>query len=306
MWAARGPGAPGEATCAGDGRWPGRGEGVALATPPANEVGRAVAGVIGHLAPGLPGSWVHDGHHVTAGVTGVTHASMNGAWVTGPAATPAGVSALLDRVDASGVAHCLQVRPGGPDLTELAADRGMHRGDDIPLMVRAAGRPLPAAPPGVRIRRVAPVEAAVHVAVAAVGFGIDGDVFAQMSGPGVLALAGVACYVAEVDGAPVATAMGIRRDAAVGVFNVATLPQHRRRGHGAAITARVVADGYAAGAEWAWLQSSAMGQRVYERLGFAITETWHSWVAATDVRFGGPPASRRPNPPPPPPRPGLS
>jgi predicted GNAT family acetyltransferase len=64
----------------------------------------------------------------------------------------------------------------------------------------------------------------------------------------------------------------------VGVFNVATPPEHRRRGYGAAITARVVSDGLAAGARWAWLQSSPAGYRVYEELGFRTLERWLAWV----------------------------
>ena len=41
-----------------------------------------------------------------------------------------------------------------------------------------------------------------------------------------------------------------------GVFNVGTRPEHRGRGYGAAITSRVVSDGFAAGSELAFLQSS--------------------------------------------------
>jgi N-acetylglutamate synthase len=64
----------------------------------------------------------------------------------------------------------------------------------------------------------------------------------------------------------------------VGVFNVATPSRHRRRGYGAAVTARVVADGVAAGASWAWLQSSPSGYAIYERLGFRTLERWLTWV----------------------------
>jgi hypothetical protein len=45
------------------------------------------------------------------------------------------------------------------------------------------------------------------------------------------------------------------------------------------VTARAVADGLAAGAQFAWLQSSAAGYGVYERLGFTTSETWRCWVA---------------------------
>ena len=80
--------------------------------------------------------------------------------------------------------------------------------------------------------------------------------------------------VGRVDGEIVATALGITIDGVTGVFNVATLPAHRGRGHGAALTARVVEDGFESGATLAYLQSSEMGHSVYRRLGFRDVEEY--------------------------------
>ena len=63
-------------------------------------------------------------------------------------------------------------------------------------------------------------------------------------------------------------------DGHVGVFNIATPPEHRGRGYGRAVTARVVADGVRAGARTAYLQASPMGLGVYQRMGFRTGETW--------------------------------
>ena len=49
--------------------------------------------------------------------------------------------------------------------------------------------------------------------------------------------------------------------------------------YGAAITAHAVRDGLHNGALWAWLQSSEVGYRVYERLGFTTLERWPCWVS---------------------------
>ena len=43
------------------------------------------------------------------------------------------------------------------------------------------------------------------------------------------------------------------------------------------MTARAVAEGVAAGAHTAYLQASAMGYGVYERMGFRTAETWPSY-----------------------------
>ena len=67
---------------------------------------------------------------------------------------------------------------------------------------------------------------------------------------------GVRCYLGEAGGPPVTTGMGVTIGGSVGVFDIATAPADSGRGYGAAITARVMSDGLAAGAAWSWLQSS--------------------------------------------------
>lgn len=75
-------------------------------------------------------------------------------------------------------------------------------------------------------------------------------------------------FLARIDGAPVATALGFVLDGVLGVYNVATIPAARRRGAGAAVTAAAMTDGRRRGAHTAILESSMMGRSVYERLGF--------------------------------------
>jgi hypothetical protein len=53
-----------------------------------------------------------------------------------------------------------------------------------------------------------------------------------------------------------------------GIYNVATVPDARRRGAGAAATAAAMAVGQGRGAQTAILESSPIGRSVSERLGF--------------------------------------
>jgi ribosomal protein S18 acetylase RimI-like enzyme len=162
--------------------------------------------------------------------------------------------------------------------------------EDIPLMVvEDAGR-LDAAQKvtGLVIRELAPREAEVHARVAALGFEVPSDTFLQLMTPPLLAAPGVRCYVGEVDGQPVTTGLGVTLGSRVGIFNIATLPEHRRRGYAAAITARAVEDGFDAGAKWSFLQSSEQGYKVYERLGFRTMEAWPCWTAGAVQSSGGP------------------
>jgi hypothetical protein len=91
--------------------------------------------------------------------------------------------------------------------------------------------------------------------------------------PEVVAIPGVKIYVGRVEGEPVTTAIGWTANAATGIFQVATAPASRGRGYGAAVTSRAVLDGFAAGADLAWLQASGPGERLYRSLGFRQVET---------------------------------
>jgi ribosomal protein S18 acetylase RimI-like enzyme len=75
-------------------------------------------------------------------------------------------------------------------------------------------------------------------------------------------------YVGYADGDPVVSGLGWRTGRTIGVYSIATIESARRRGYGAAMTARVVADGVAAGGDVAALQASDIGRPIYERLGF--------------------------------------
>jgi GNAT superfamily N-acetyltransferase len=84
-------------------------------------------------------------------------------------------------------------------------------------------------------------------------------------------------YVGYVDGAPVVSGLGWRSGRTIGVYAIATVPAARRRGYGAAMTARVVLDGLAAGCDLAALQASESGRPVYERLGFRVDVRYVSY-----------------------------
>jgi ribosomal protein S18 acetylase RimI-like enzyme len=235
-----------------------------------------------HLVAAIPGGWTRSDSGAVAGVTGVSMPTLNGVWVASPEARVDIVAALLDQVAATGLPHCLQVRPRLAErLQEEAVARGMTPEEPIPLMVLEDPRELATdrAATALSIRELEPVEAPAHARLAAAGFQAPADPFLQLMTPSVLAVPGTRCYIGEVDGEPVTTGLGVTLGSFVGIFNVATPPAHRRRGYGAAVTARAVADGVAAGAAWAWLQSSAAGFQVYDRLGFRTTEDWQCWLS---------------------------
>jgi ribosomal protein S18 acetylase RimI-like enzyme len=112
------------------------------------------------------------------------------------------------------------------------------------------------------------------LAVAASGFEVPADLLASLYMLDVWELEGIAYYLARLGERDVSTAIGYAMDGTVGIFNVATPPEYRGRGYGATITAYVARDAFSHGADLAWLQSSAMGESVYLRLGFREVETY--------------------------------
>jgi len=244
----------------------------------------ALAATWQHLARALPGGWVLRDGGAIAWVSGVGLPALNGVWAERSDPDPGAVARLVDRVQATGLPHCLQLRPGAsPALAGLAAARAMSLAEEVPLMVLEDPGAVTGAGglAGLVLRELSPQQAGLHASVAAAGFGAPQELLAQLMTPGMLGLPGVRCYLGETGGQAVTTGMGVTLGDFTGVFNIATPPAHRRHGYGAAVTARAVADGLAAGARWSWLQSSDLGYATYARLGFRLVETWTCWTAAS-------------------------
>ncbi len=109
-----------------------------------------------------------------------------------------------------------------------------------------------------------------HRRMVAEGFGSDPAVASGTICAELLNRSEGAGYVGYLDGEPVVSGLGWRTGRTIGVYSIATIPAARRHGYGAAMTARVVTDGLAAGCEVAALQASVLGRPIYERLGFEV------------------------------------
>jgi len=75
-------------------------------------------------------------------------------------------------------------------------------------------------------------------------------------------------YVGYLNGKPASTACILYGGGAAGIYNVATLPEARGKGIGAAITLKPLQDARELGYRIGTLQSSDMGFNVYKKLGF--------------------------------------
>jgi GNAT superfamily N-acetyltransferase len=89
---------------------------------------------------------------------------------------------------------------------------------------------------------------------------------------------GLAGWALLHDGLIVATAWTFLNDGDCGVYGVSTLPQWRRRGFARRLMEHMLADAQEKGAASASLQSTRMGQPLYESLGFTAEGRYEEWV----------------------------
>jgi GNAT superfamily N-acetyltransferase len=204
-----------------------------------------------------------------------------------PAAVLAGVAQALERGDR----FVVRLREGVDDrfVTTLTAAGLVPEGGDTltPGMVAFPidGDAITApAPPELEIRRVIDASGIdAHRSVVTAGFGSDPSVAQGTTCQEVLDRPECVLYVGYAGGAAVVSGLGWRTGRTIGVYSIATVEPARRRGFGAAMTSRVLADGVVAGCDVAALQASETGRPIYERLGF---RTVVKYAAYSDAALG--------------------
>ena len=241
---------------------------------------------LGKLADAdLAGAWANIGGHggEVGGspecpfvATGLPAAFFNGVYATGPVANPDQLIADATTFMAQrGVPWLLWVREGVDDALLDASRRAGLTGrpparDDAsrdpresspsrwprdhrrPRRRRTRGRSRP--------RRRGFEMPREFVDVVAAGSMLDDPTVVMVTG--------------SVNGVPVSTALvGVTGNTA-GIYNVATPPEHRRRGYGEAVTWAAVAEGHRLGCDHSVLQASPMGAPVYRRMGYLDLGTY--------------------------------
>lgn len=81
---------------------------------------------------------------------------------------------------------------------------------------------------------------------------------------------GLQAFVGWVDGVAIGTSTAIISHSTVGIYSVTTRPDYRRKGYGVQMSWAAVRWGAERGCDVACLQASALGQPVYERMGFEV------------------------------------
>lgn len=238
------------------------------------------------IVAGITGALVTHGGGISVLASGLPVSLFNRVLVTDVDAAPGAVAAAVGVMRDRGAPWTVTVRDGvdagiGMALAELglvpdedpsAPGMAMH-----PIAVAGSGPAGRASAHDIRDVRGG-AGFADHLAVLVGGFGMPAELVARVMNPELAKADDVRLYVGYLDGRAVSCGAGIRTGRTIGVYNIATVPQARRRGFGAEMTDRVAADGLAAGCDTAILQASAMGQPIYERLGYRTVVRYREWM----------------------------
>jgi ribosomal protein S18 acetylase RimI-like enzyme len=90
---------------------------------------------------------------------------------------------------------------------------------------------------------------------------------------------GLDAWVMVQDDVAVTGAWSFLHQQDCGIYAVGTLPAWRRQGLARLLVEHVLADAQRRGAETATLQSTRMGQRLYESLGFEAVGRYEEWIS---------------------------
>ena len=220
------------------------------------------------LVEHCPGGDVFETGSVFTFVTGLPVSLFNGCIVTGPAEAGE-VAAALEWLAGHDVPSRAWVAPElVPRLCDVFVARGLElESEPYPGMVLnpAPAAPLPAA--GVEVARVDPAGLHEFVQVSIDG-GAPADLARRLTPASFAVDPAVQLFVGRLDGQAVGTSIAIQTRTASGIVAVATLPEARRRGVGAAVSWAAVSAGVEHGHETIVLQASAMGFPVYTAMGF--------------------------------------
>jgi len=200
---------------------------------------------------------------------------LNGMWVDSDAAATHIETARAEAQEL-GTPFSIMVRDGrSPAVEKAAVELGFKATAGTPGMIVTRGELRDPGRHDLELIRVRTADGlAQALAVGAAGFGIPAELAASIYSLEVAELDGLSVYLARDGGRDVATGTGYTIGDATAIFSVATPPEHRGKGYASAVTAAAVRDGFDAGARFAALQSSPMGESVYKRLGFRQVEMY--------------------------------
>jgi ribosomal protein S18 acetylase RimI-like enzyme len=232
------------------------------------------------LAEGRPGGEVLELHGISIASLGVSFQMFNAAFVSAPIGTQSELDQRLQTARGYFASRSLDwalwicedwVEAGlRRKLSRTCAIYGLRMSSEMPGMTADRIQPPQRKLPSLEVRRVESEDSLNDFrALGSNCFHVPTVWFSEVFDERVAARQAFSCRVGYRDGAPVATAASVTSDGVLGIYNVATAPEHRKCGYAEAITRHTIDEGLKESkANRFVLQSTSAGQRLYERMGF--------------------------------------
>jgi len=224
---------------------------------------------------------------LTLVATGLPIAFFNGAYLKAAADDP---DPLVDEAvrffGSRNLPFLLWVRDGVcPEMLAAGRAAGLRDVGGPPAMGMAPILQAPPPPPELDIELVTTADGVRdHATCIRDGFGFPQEFADRLLQPSLLEFDDVAVFVGRVDGRPVSCSLLSVSGATAGINNVATHPDLRGKGYGAALTWAAVAEGARRGCTHSILQASESGYPVYCKMGYTDLGRY--------VQLEGPPTTR--------------
>ena len=226
-----------------------------------------------------PGGFVRRQDGIVVAATLSPIALFNAVLPAAPHVEPTAFAAACRVMAGRGLPWTAQLRQDRDEkLVRVAQDFGLLEIADAswPAMARATLPTQVALPSGFEVQRVSDAAGfEEHLAAS----GGDPRVTATWKGSGLLTDRRWMLFVGRADGRPVSKAMAFVEAGVIGIYDVSTRAEARRRGYGSAITATALAAGKRAGCAAGVLQSSAMARGMYEAQGFRFLFRYRAFKA---------------------------
>ncbi|SNT63436.1 Acetyltransferase (GNAT) family protein [Asanoa hainanensis] len=163
------------------------------------------------------------------------------------------------------------------EVIAVAAGHGLTVRTGSVMMLRSLSEDPGPAPE--RVRKLPGAEYETFANVLGAAFGAPPQIISGLYNAATLDRPELDAYVLEEGGAPRTVGLAVRTGDHLYLANIATHPDHRRRGHALALTTAMLRDGQAAGARTAFLHSANDTVPLFERAGFETGETWTTFAA---------------------------
>lgn len=166
----------------------------------------------------------------------------------------------------------------GSHLTAAASNLGLEYAEKFPFMVLSPEN-APSMTKDCQIKRAEDKEGikAANAAMAA-AFNIPAAMVHRAFGPLILESPGLEIFVANQDGNTVSALQTTRNGPYVGIWSMATPPEHQRQGIGRALITWVIAYHCQKGAKIFYLGATPAGKPLYEKVGFETADEAQVWV----------------------------